>query len=129
MIYKKFIMENQQYDTIIVDWAFLPLISTFDTCDFTICINCNLETKIKRLTSRLDANNKLTKWPEDSLLSRIKNSALDEFGYKAKYAIQNSKTLNDLSKELNLVLLKEGINFNNDEGELGGITYWDMDRQ
>lgn len=125
---EKFIMEKHEYDTIIIDWVFLPLISAFDTCDFTISISCDLETKIKRLSNRLDANNKLAKWPKDSLLSRIKNSSLNELGYKAKYNIQNTETLNDLSNNLNAILAKEGIDFKNDTDESNDITYWDMDR-
>ncbi len=125
---EKFIMEKHEYDTIIIDWVFLPLISAFDTCDFTISISCDLETKIKRLSNRLDANNKLAKWPKDSLLSRIKNSSLNELGYKAKYNIQNTETLNDLSNNLNAILAKEGIDFKNDTDEPNDITYWDMDR-
>lgn len=124
---QRLIKENQKYDAIIIDWVFLPLISSFDNCDFTISINCNLETKIKRLSSRLDANNKLQKWPEDSLVARIKNSSLNEWGYFSKYSIENTGTLKELSDNINMILSKEHININNDTDELNQVTHWNMD--
>lgn len=124
----KCIIENKKYDLIIIDWAFLPLISTFTNCDFAISISSDLDTKINRLSARLDANNKLQKWPKSALIERINNTSLNQFGYKAKYDIKNSGTLEELSNNLNKILLKENIDFNVDSDEVSNVIYWDMDR-
>ncbi len=107
------IMNNAKTEVFIVDWAFLPLISFFDKCDLTISINCDLNIKLKRLSERLEKNNKLSKWHDDALLNRLKYTSLNELGYKTKYQINNDGTIDDLNKKINDILFNMEIN-NND---------------
>lgn len=104
---KNFISENQKHDIIIIDWAFIPYISLFNDCDFTICIDADPETKINRLSSRLEDNNRLQKWPKEALLGRINNTTLNKFGYNAKYNIENDGTIEDLRCKLYKIIKDE----------------------
>lgn len=102
-------IQEGKVDAIIIDWAFLPLIPLFEQCDFTISINCDLNEKYNRLKKRLENSNKISKWDEENLLYRLKNSALDEFGYTATYKISNNGTLEDLEKNIDSILAENEI--------------------
>ena len=105
------IMEHQECDVIIIDWAFLPLIPSFSNCDFCISINSDLEIRVKRLCARLEANSRLQNWTKDALLDRLNKSDLQKLGYTSKYSIQNNGTLEELSHNLNEILQNEHINY------------------
>ena len=121
------IEENKCYNTIIIDWALLPLVSNFNNCDFAITVNADVEVKVQRLSARLNAYNKLQKWPGSTLLERINNSSLDEFGYKGKYFINNSGSLEQLGNSIDSILSKENISSNTDTNSCYKVVYWDMD--
>lgn len=103
---REIISENKNSTkTIILDWAFLSLLPIYKECDFTILIKCDLNTKLDRLTKRLEENSKLEKW-NHALEERLKNTALDEFGHSATYVVSNNGTLNDLQNNVDGILDK-----------------------
>lgn len=101
---RSIISENKDsVKTIILDWAFLSLLPIYNECDFSIFVKCDLNTKLDRLTKRLEKNHKLEKW-NHMLLERLKNTALDEFGHSATYIVSNNGTLNDLEQNIDCIL-------------------------
>ena len=108
---KKSIIENNKSDYIIIDWAFIPYTSIYNECDITICLDTDFNIKLNRLSSKLEKNNCLEKWPKEALFGRITNTALNEFGYSAKYTINNNGTMADLENEINKILETEKINY------------------
>lgn len=103
---RNIILENKDsVKVIILDWAFLALLPIYNECDFSILVKCDLDTKLDRLTKRLEKNSKLDKW-NHSLLERLNNTALDEFGHSATYLISNNGTLDDLKNNVECILYK-----------------------
>lgn len=102
-----FVKENKDASAIILDWAFIPYISAFRKCDYTICTDSDKRLKIKRLITRLRANNRLHDWPLSALIARVDNSALNNLGYRAKYTVDNSGTLQDLDRKVDEILARE----------------------
>ena len=103
---------NNSVQTIILDWAFLSLLPIYNECDFTILVKCDLDTKLNRLTKRLEENSKLDKW-NHALIERLRNTALDEFGHTATHIISNNGTLNDLENNIHNILENHKKELNN----------------
>lgn len=101
---RNIISENtDSVKTIILDWAFLALLPIYNECDFSIFVKGDLNTKLDRLTKRLDKNSKLEKW-NYVLIERLKNTALDEFGHSATHVISNNGTLEELEYNVDCIL-------------------------
>lgn len=101
---RKIILENKENDkNIILDWAFLSLLPIYDECGFSVLVKCDLNTKLERLTERLEKHSKLDKW-NHVLTQRLKNTALDEFGHSATYIISNNGTLEELEQNIDGIL-------------------------
>ena len=98
------ILENRNAKVIILDWAFLPLFPIYNECNFSIFVKCDLDTKLNRLTKRLEKKGTLGRWNVKSLLDRLNKTALDEWGYSATYTINNGGTLEDLEQNINNTL-------------------------
>lgn len=110
---RNIILENNNLvQTIILDWAFLSLLPIYNECDFTILVKCDLDTKLNRLTKRLEENSKLDKW-NHALIERLRNTALDEFGHTATHIISNNGTLNDLENNIHNILENHKKELNN----------------
>lgn len=105
--FKRAIMENSMYDTCIADWAFLPLLGIMSNCDFTIAVSTEYDTKYRRLYERLIQEGKTDHWPRSAFVNRLRNSTLDEFGYKPNYCLHNNGSLQDLSNGIDEILLSE----------------------
>ena len=98
------ILKNENsVNTLILDWAFLPLLPIYNECEFSILIECDFSTKLDRLKKRLYTDEKLKKW-NNNLLLRINNTALDKFGHTATYIVSNNGTINDLEQKIDDIL-------------------------
>lgn len=105
------IEENNNFKVVILDWAFLPLFPIYNECDFSVFVKCDLDTRLHRLTKRMKEKGKFDKWDNESLLNRLKNTCLDEWGYSSTYTISNNGNLEELEKQVGQIL---NIYSNND---------------
>jgi len=105
------ISENRDAKIIILDWAFLPLFPIYNECDITIFVKCDLDIKLNRLTKKLKKKGTLGRWNVQTLLDRLENTSLEEWGYLATYTISNNGTLDELENNVNYV---KDIYFDND---------------
>lgn len=102
--YIKRIIENEKnHNYIIVDWVFLPLCKFFKECDLSICVTCDYDIRLNRLTKRLsdksiynEGDRSFWSYKEGILEKRIDYTTLNKYGYFSNYYIDNSKGLNEL---------------------------------
>lgn len=99
--------EGVKKDYIIIDWVFLPLCNFFTKCDFTVCITADYEMRLKRLINRLkdrtiykEFNGSYWSYKPEIIETRVKYTALNNFGYKSKYEICNDGELDNLYKKV-----------------------------
>ena len=102
--YIKRIIENEKkHNYIIVDWVFLPLCKFFKECDLSICVTCDYDIRLNRLTKRLsdksiynEGDRSFWSYKKGILEKRIEYTTLNKYGYFSDYYIDNSKGIPEL---------------------------------
>lgn len=108
--------EGSEKEYVIVDWVFLPLCQFFSKCDYTICIKADYDRRLTRLIKRLkdrtiykEFNGSYWSYKPEIIESRVKYTALNDFGYKSKCEIYNDGDLNDLYNKVDEFLKNENL--------------------
>lgn len=98
---------KEKYDYVLVDYSLLPMMRVYKMCDVTVSVVADIDVKIERLRERLTRKGHIAKWHNDeTLINRMKCSALEDFGYNSQYTITNNTTLEDLEKQVDDLIVK-----------------------
>lgn len=98
-------------DFVIVDWCYLPMCDYFFNCDMTLCVKADYNTRYERLANRMKkvASYSIATGPSfyeyepEAFANRVRFSAIDEFGYKSDYVIENDRDMDHLNKLVNKI--------------------------
>ena len=109
--------ESKDKEYVIVDWVFLPLCEWFENCDTSICVTSNYDTRLVRLTKRLQDKSIYNEgdrsfWPYKPgiIEKRLDYTTLNERGYVSKYYISNDgdiKTLDENIEKLKTKIIED----------------------
>lgn len=97
---------NDKEKIVILDWAFLPLIPIYNECNVSILVKCDLETRLDRLTNKIKTKGSMSKWNQNTIINRLKNTYFEEFDQLSNYIISNNGTLEELEYNVDSVLEK-----------------------
>lgn len=111
-------------ECVVVDWCFLPMCEFSKKCDYTLNVKTDYNTRIYRLEKKLkemeEKNTGVDKlgidrsynaYKDFGLDNRLKYTTVKDFGYGAKFEIQNDEGLEVLEQKLknyaNMIMNKE----------------------
>lgn len=109
--------ESKDKEYVIVDWVFLPLCEWFENCDTSICVTSNYDTRLVRLTKRLqdksiynEGDRSFWSYKPGIIEKRLDYTTLNERGYVSKYYISNDgdiKTLDENIEKLKTKIIED----------------------
>lgn len=106
-VMKEIDLYKNSYDYIIIDWYAIPLTKLYNICNYTVCVYADYDKRLSRLTSRLkDVNTygygdrSYWSYEPDAVEKRVKITALNDYGYKANYMIENNSNIDYLEKQV-----------------------------
>lgn len=114
-VYSKVLNEinliEDKYDYIIMDWYAIPLTRLYNICDYTVCVYADYDKRLNRLTNRLkDVNiyghgdRSYWSYEQDAIEKRVKITALDDYGYKADFLIENNSNIVDMEAKVDNIV-------------------------
>ena len=101
---------KNQYEYMLIDWAYLPLSDFFDRCDVKILIKSDDSNREARINSRFNGESNeqygTNQWKNETLLNRIKfnQKVSDDIREKFDYIIYNNSTLENLYENANKII-------------------------
>ncbi len=112
-IQKEIHMKGKNKDYIIIDWVFLPMCEWSKECDKLICVTANYGLKYDRLSNRLkdkslynEGDRSFWSYKDGVIEKRLEYTSLNEWGYKYDYEICNDGELDELYKNIQLLIKK-----------------------
>lgn len=100
-------MIKDKYDYIILDWYAIPLTRLYNICDYTVCVYADYDKRLNRLTNRLKDSNiygygdrSYWSYEQDAIEKRVKITALNDYGYKADFLIENNLNIVDMESKI-----------------------------
>lgn len=98
---------KDKYDYIILDWYAIPLTRLYNICDYTVCVYADYDKRLNRLTNRLKDSNiygygdrSYWSYEQDAIEKRVKITALNDYGYKADFLIENNLNIVDMESKI-----------------------------
>ena len=112
-IQKEIHIKGKNKDYIIIDWVFLPMCMWAKECDKTICVTSNNKLKYNRLINRLkdksiynEGDRSFWSYKDGIIEKRLEYTSLNEWGYKFDYEICNDGEMDELYKNVQLLIKK-----------------------
>ena len=104
-------MIEDKYDYIIIDWYAIPLTRIYNICDYTVCVYADYDKRLNRLTNRLkDVNiygygdRSYWSYEQDAIEKRVKITALNDYGYKADFLIENNSNIVNMETKVDNIV-------------------------
>lgn len=112
-VLKEINLVKDNYDYLLIDWYAIPLTRIYDICDYTICVYADYDKRLDRLTNRLKDSNvygygdrSYWSYEQDSIEKRVKITALNDYGYKADFLIENNLNITDMERKVDKIVTR-----------------------
>ncbi len=100
-----------KYDYVIIDWYAIPLTRLYDICNYTVCVYADYNKRLNRLINRLKDSNiygygdrSYWSYEQEAIEKRVKITALNDYGYKANFFIENNLNIEDIKLKIDEVV-------------------------
>lgn len=104
---------KDEYDYAIIDWYALPFSRLYDVCHYTVCVYADYDKRLKRLITRLKDTNiygygdrSYWAYEKHAIEKRVEITALNDYGYKANFMIENNANIEELEEKVNQLVKK-----------------------
>lgn len=102
---------EDKYDYIIIDWYAIPLTRLYNICNYTVCVYADYDKRLTMLTERLKdstiygyGDRSYWSYEQDAIEKRVKITALNDYGYKADFLIENNLNIVDMKSKVDNIV-------------------------